>query len=192
MGEELAEFEGQVRTAGDLVKQASYLGHRTMGTQGALLDARRPPILPDDFEHQMQAKTLTNGKDRAVLVDLQRAVTTTVLRSVELLDFASLGWGDADAQQLSKALPWCCALTDLRLNANNIGPPGASAIAEALKVNAVLTSCDLEYNHIGVEGAKALASALEVNAVLTTLNLFRNEIGPSGAAAIAEALKVNR
>ena len=112
--EALARFEGRMRTAGDLVEQASYRGHRTMGTQGALLDARRPPILPDDFEHQMQAKTLTNGKDRAVVVDLQRAVTTTVLRSVELLDFSSLGWGDADAQQLSKALPWCCALTDLR------------------------------------------------------------------------------
>merc|ERR1712039_722339 len=149
MGEELAEFEGQVRTAGDLVKQASYQHHLDMGTQGALLDARRPPILPDDFEHQMQAKTLTNGKDRAVVVDLQRAITTTVLRSVELLDFASLRWGDADAQQLSKALPWCCALTDLRLNGNKIGPSGASAIAEALKVKAVLTELSLGLNQIG-------------------------------------------
>merc|ERR1712039_839666 len=127
---------------------------------GALLDARRPPILPDDFEHQMQAKTLTNGKDRAVLVDLQRAITTTVLRSVELLDFSSLGWGDADAQQLSKALPWCCALTDLRLNGNKIGPSGASAIAEALKVNAVLKSIDLRDNSLGTEGWCAIFSAL--------------------------------
>merc|ERR1712039_664986 len=141
---------------------------------GALLDARRPPILPDDFEHQMQAKTLTNGKDRAVLVDLQRAITTTVLRSVELLDFSSLGWGDADAQQLSKALPWCCALADLRLNGNKIGPSGASAIAEALKVNAVLTDLNLNFNQIGSEGATAIAKALEVNAVLTTLVLDLN------------------
>merc|ERR1712060_912102 len=96
---------------------------------------------------------------------------TTVLRSVELLDFSSLGWGDADALQLSKALPWCCALTDLRLNGNKIGPSGASAIAEALKVNAVLTELRLGGNGFGDSGAIAIGEALKVNAVLTKLNL---------------------
>ncbi len=40
-------------------------------------------------------------------------------------------------------------VTELVLNANNIGPEGAIAIAEALKVNAVLTTLVLNDNSTG-------------------------------------------
>merc|ERR1712060_215304 len=126
---------------------------------------------------------------------------TTVLRSVELLDFSSLGWGDADALQLSKALPWCCALTDLRLNGNKIGPSGASAIAEALKVKAVLTNLNILANRIGMDSANMLLKVKEERSNLVTLcgitldqkeaSFLEMGLGPADALLLSAELKVN-
>jgi len=65
------------------------MGPNRAGVHGKLQDARRPPILPDDFERDMETKALTNGKDKEVVIKLQREVATTVLGGVESLDFSS-------------------------------------------------------------------------------------------------------
>ena len=74
------------------------------------------------------------------------------------------------------------------MNANNIGPPGASAIAEALKVNRVLTTLDLFGNEIGPSGALAIAEALKVNAVLTKLNLQYNDLTENSKQLLRNAV----
>eukprot|EP00966_Prymnesium_polylepis_P234828 5431507-Prymnesium_polylepis.1 len=56
-----------------------------------------------------------------------------------------------------------------RLNHNNIGDQGATAIGEALKVNGALTSLWLIDNKIGVQGASAIGEALKANGALIEL-----------------------
>ena len=67
-------------------------------------------------------------------------------------------------------------ITDLNLNENNLGTPGAIAMAGALKVNTTLTCVDLSLNYIDDEGGKAVAEALDANKTLKVLNMSGNEI----------------
>ena len=136
----LRNFKGRAQSADELVKGASYQNFLDPGTHGQLLDARRPPLLPDDFEVQMADKTLTNGKDKEVVVGLQLKVATAVLGGARSLDFSSLGWGASDAPQLVKALPWCDRLEEVNLSGNKLGPAGAAALAMAMRENKTITS----------------------------------------------------
>ena len=136
--DEPKQFEGRPRTAEELVKRASYTSWMQPGVHGELKDARRPPLLPDDFASQMEAKTLTNGKDKAVCVGLQRKVATAVLGGARSLDFSNLGWGADDARLLAKALPWCRELQALNVSGNELGDAGAAALCEALRDHASL------------------------------------------------------
>lgn len=131
----LRGFKGRERPAERLAAQASYLAHFYPGVHGKLQDARRPPILPDDFERDMETKALTNGKDKEVVIKLQREVATTVLGGVESLDFSSLGWGPSDAELIVKALPLCTRLATLNISYNQIADQGAALICEALRGN---------------------------------------------------------
>jgi len=67
-------------------------------------------------------------------------------------------------------------VTELNLNENNLGTPGAKCIAEALKANTTLTVVDLSLNYIDDEGGKAIAEALDANKTLKVLNMSGNEI----------------
>ena len=136
----LQKFQGRARTADELVKGASYQHFVDPGTHGALLDARRPPLLPDDFKDQMKDKTLTNGKDTEVVIGLQLKVAKAVLSCARSLDFSSLGWGDSDAQLLAKALQWCGRLGTINLSSNKIGAEGAAALAMVLRENTTIAS----------------------------------------------------
>ena len=204
--------------AEQLADLASYESFEEPGIHGLLQDSRRPPTVPADFEREMEDKILTNGKDKEVVIKLQREVATVVLSNVETLNFSSLGWSAGDAKCLAKALPHCwrlkslnvtdnalgragaeilaeviaanCVLIALDLTQNAIGSDGAAAIAKALAANRVLTSLSLACNKIGVDGASAIAAAVEANGTLTNLNLDVNKIGPKGAAALVKALEV--
>ena len=57
-----------------------------------------------------------------------------------------------------------------RLNLNQIGDQGATAIGEALKVNGALTIIGLGANNIHAQGAAAIAEGLKVNGALTSLS----------------------
>lgn len=83
------------------------------------------------------------------------------------------------------------SLTELDLEGQVVGVPGAILLAKALKVNEVVTTLNLNWNKIRDEGAKSLSEALKGNRVLTFLNLSYNSIGVEGAKSISEALKVN-
>lgn len=142
--EALKKFEGRARPVDDLVERASY-GHSlgSAGVHGKLFDARRPPLLPDDFKLQMEGKTLTNGKDRDVVVVAQNRVANAVLGGAQSLDYSALGWGAADAQLLAKALPWCRKLRALNVSSNNLGAEGAEHLGVYLKTNPSLA--ELKY-----------------------------------------------
>ena len=54
---------------------------------------REPPLLPNDFEAQLETKTFTNGKDDKPLVArLYRDAFAVQMRNVSL-DYSQLGWG---------------------------------------------------------------------------------------------------
>ena len=129
-----------MRPVNELVADASYVHFANDGVHGKLKDARSPPILPDDFATAMSKKELTNGKDRAVVTDLQRKVATIVLGGVDSLDFSSLGWDASAAEQLVRALPWCGRLRTLNVASNNFGAGGAKHVADMIKTNRTLTS----------------------------------------------------
>ena len=205
--EVLSGYEGVMRTPEELAKQGTYWHYS--GSPGAiakLKDKRLPPLVPEEFAARAESKALTNGKDKQVLLDLQKEVSTTVLRNVKELSFSGLGWGDDDAALLAKALSLCEDLRVLDLSQNRIGPTGASVLAPAAATRGSLTSCDVRHNAISGEGASQLAAAVlsndkieKFNEIpikemradsLTELKLTDERIGIEGVMVVAGLMRL--
>ena len=160
--EELSRYKGVARKPKELAEQGTYWNYMVPGTIAELKDKRLPPLVPEEFAARAESKALTNGKDKQVLLDLQKEVSTTVLRNVKELSFSGLGWGDDDAALLAKALSLCEDLRVLDLSQNRIGPTGASVLAPAVATRGSLTSISLALNNLDAEAAQKC-----------TLQLFR-------------------
>jgi len=92
---------------------------------------------------------------------------------------------------IAEALKINRILTQIKLDGNQFGEGGATAIAEALKINRTLTHIDLSWNKFGKGAATVIAEALKTNDTLTELSLKDNDIGFLGATEIAAALYTN-
>mmetsp|Transcript_15221 Transcript_15221/g.19599 ORF Transcript_15221/g.19599 Transcript_15221/m.19599 type:complete len:295 (-) Transcript_15221:468-1352(-) len=116
---------------------------------------------------------------------------------LKILDLSSNDIGDAGADWVGKMLGnHKCALENLVLAYNKIGPNGARDIAKGLKKNITLQSLDLRNRTFGKgaikdTGAKVLAEALKENGILREIFLDSNGIGADGARALNEALTSN-
>lgn len=84
----------------------------------------------------------------------------------------------------------CKSLTDLHLDANNIGDEGVKYITESLYVNKSLTRLYLGSNNIGNKGAEYIANMLKINKFLRFIDLGGNNI--SNVCAITESLRFNK
>ena len=184
--EVLSGYEGVMRTPEELAKQGTYWHYS--GGPGAiakLKDKRLPPLVPEEFAARAESKALTNGKDKQVLLDLQKEVSTTVLRNAQELRFSGLGWGDDDAALLAKALSLCEDVRVLDLSHNRIGPTGASVLAPAAATRSSLTevcSCagvptTLRFSHLAF--------------CCVQVNLKGNKLGEEGWCAVFDALRDN-
>merc|ERR1719311_2040735 len=83
---------------------------------------------------------------------------------LQKLAFAELGWGDAEAKLLSKALTRSSAATKLDLNGNKIADAGVTALADSLRAGAApkLKTIILGGNSgVSEEGARKLVAARE-------------------------------
>ena len=97
--------------------------------------ARAPPLLPDEFVAEMADKSFTNGKDDKPLTErLYREAFAETFGQAKELDYAYLGWGDADAAKLARLIESgvLTQLEELRLWHNAIGDAGAAALAAAI------------------------------------------------------------
>jgi len=106
-------------------------------TQGG---GRQPPLLPDQFDSVVVAKTFTNGKDdRPLVAKLYRAAFLAKCGQVKELSYRNLGWGDAEAEQLAKVMKSGAfsQLAKLDVGGNVIGSAGFTAIAEAIFAGAL-------------------------------------------------------
>ena len=120
---DLGKLRGDERDGGDVVRSCTYGG------------SRPPPLLPEQFAERLEEKRFTNGKDDKPLVaGLYKQAFEEEFGKAEALGYNNLGWGDAEAIQISELL--------------------ASGAAPKLKVLL------LAYNPIGDEGVKALAEAI--------------------------------
>jgi len=82
-------------------------------------------------------------------------------------------------------------LTNLDLQANNIGDVGASALAHAVLHNSALLTLGLRGCQIADLGASALATALGSNSTLTSIDLYANSVGDKGVSELCSHLKMN-
>jgi hypothetical protein len=97
---------------------------------------------------------------------------TLRLRNNHLMDGAA-----ADLAALLKTSK-PCALTELDLSWNSLGPDGAVSLSHALRANCPLRSLHLEWNGLETKGGSALASVLHKNNRLQMLNLSHTRAGP--------------
>ena len=172
----LAGFEGRLRPPEELESQGDYKSAGAEGRLGKLMDKTRPPpLVPSEFAKRVEPLTLTNGKDKDVLIELQAKVATTVLSNVEELQYAGMKWGQVEAPMLAQAVACCERLRTLSLSGTYLGDAGMAAVVSALPRSGPLASLDLRYTRSGVLVAKALASALsEGLPALKQLNLGTN------------------
>ena len=77
---------------------------KAFGTEGSLVTTcatkRKPPVLPDAFDVELEDKSFTNGKDDfPAVAKLYRDAFKQRFASVEMLVYANLDWGDKEVGQ---------------------------------------------------------------------------------------------
>jgi Ran GTPase-activating protein (RanGAP) involved in mRNA processing and transport len=102
------------------------------------------------------------------------------------LDYNNIGTAGATA--LADGIKECKSLTKLVLNNNSLGNAGAAAILEALK-GSKMKELWLSFSGIDDEGMKTLAPLLPGLPNLADLRLGANKLGEDGASALADVLK---
>ena len=127
---------------------------------------REPPHSPQEFNLIVEKKSFTNkAADLETVKSLYAAAFELRIGQAKMLIFKGLGWGDAEAAVLSKALHAAKDLVELDLDRNPaIGDEGAAALAAALREGAApkLREIALRYNEQLSEAAKqALREARE-------------------------------
>lgn len=178
-----------LRVGSDQVLRAMDSDFRSwVGLKHQCQAGRQPPCAPLAFRRTLLGLQFTNGADRGFVMSKYTQTFQEVLSGTEHITFAGLGWGDAEAQQLRSALPWCTSVEHVNLAANRIGDSGAHDIAEGLSSCASLKKLSLSGNRIGNCGAEGLAMALSGCTNLTTMELYDNHICDEGAEQLLAAL----
>ena len=94
---------------------------------------RQPPLCPRDMDTALASRSWSSRDERALVSRLHRQLFARFARCTTLSYFA-LGWGDAEATLLARALKrgQLHALERLQLRANGIGDRGIAALTRAL------------------------------------------------------------
>ena len=160
-------------SVGNLVKASDFVLDLGLfsGTKTGLFDVldeckagREPPHSPQEFNAIVESKSFTNkAADLETVKSLYAAAFELRIGQAKTLYFIGLGWGDAEAAVLSKALHAAKELRVLELLGNDIGDEGVAALAAALREGAApnLESIDLEYTKVSEEAKQALRDARE-------------------------------
>eukprot|EP00325_Prymnesiales_sp_UTEX-LB-985_P006681 CAMPEP_0174703536 /NCGR_PEP_ID=MMETSP1094-20130205/7444_1 /TAXON_ID=156173 /ORGANISM="Chrysochromulina brevifilum, Strain UTEX LB 985" /LENGTH=1008 /DNA_ID=CAMNT_0015901471 /DNA_START=155 /DNA_END=3181 /DNA_ORIENTATION=+ len=158
---------------------------------------RMPPLLPSVIKKALQEKTFFNPKaDREVVFNLYKDVFDAVVPYQEVLKFAGLRWGHAEAEGLAQALPSFSKLRILDLWNNAIGAAGVRVLLKALVgkswEGAALIELNLGLNDLGDEGiielSHTIRGASQQFSRLQKLNLLLNDFGDGAASELGEAL----
>lgn len=138
--------------------------------------ARRPaPLLPEAAASLLQSsKAFSNTADAQTVSEVYRHFFEAVAGSAATLEFATLGWGVAEAAALALALPRFSSLTSLDVSHNAIGPEGAKALGPTLGRMPRLSELNLSECGLGAEGAAAIAAALGESTSLASVHLAMN------------------
>ena len=128
--------------------------------------------------------------------NLANALLKLTFEQSEKLVFGELGWGDAEAKLLSKALTRSSATKKLVLNGNNIQDAGAAALAASLRAGAApkLKQINLAGNSgVSEEAARALSEAREGLIVSFEQPVSKQAVPPPSAkrALVSQGLDVN-
>jgi len=186
----LTKFEGRPKAVEALAGQGRYWGAFVEGTFAAFKGVRAPPLAPAEFERRAAAMTVTNGKDKGVLIELQAKVATAVLGGVQELSYLQLGWGVAEVRVLAQALPMCAELRSLDLRGNSLAHGGAAALAGALAIGAPnLTALSLRDCKMGATEMEAIATVLRAKGSLMKVDIGSNNIGRTAALELIGILK---
>lgn len=130
-------------------------------------NARRPPMLPEEFEAAVCTRRFTNGRvDLPLVVALYVQYFESSLNELEVLRVQNCGWQEADVRQLclvAKRAGGLCRLHKVFLTQNRVGDGGLAVLAAAFDVDGImpeLEHLDLQLNGIddGGEGYKALSN----------------------------------
>ena len=125
---------------------------------------RAPPLAPVEFAARLETKSFTSKKaDLAIVTGIYERAFEQRVGAAERLFYGNLGWGDAEAAALARALGAAAACRKLILGSNAIGDAGAAALAAALREGAApkLTSIDLRWgkNPASAAAVRALRDA---------------------------------
>jgi len=94
--------------------------------------ARKPPLLPSEFERLVATKRFTNGReDQPLVTRLYRAYFEEAFAKAEKLRFNELGWTDADVKQLAAVAlspPGMACVRELWLTHNTITDDGCHTL----------------------------------------------------------------
>ena len=107
------------------------------------------------------------------------------------LEWNALGTSDAGPRSLARALAMNCALTNLDLRNNRMGPSAIASLAEGVMTNRTLITLDLRWNSAGSNGAFSLETALETNHTLLRLPLQGNRVPEDAIKRIEKLLMRN-
>jgi hypothetical protein len=101
----------------------------------------------------------TIAEDRQLLDARYRRVFDEQLGSSELLQYASMDWGDREVQELAHALPLLEHMRELELQENDISSDGAAILSRVLPQCKGLTRLNLTGNHLAESSRIALRDA---------------------------------
>ena len=162
--------------------------------------AREPPMAPEPFATELAdgvasgAKGFTNKGDVGLVTTVYDKAFDKEMGQAVRLNFAALGWSDAQGVALVGALRAAHArgglqqLEELHLNGNRMGDETATALAALLEAGAMpkLERLYLYDNQIGEAGMAALASAVRGGALPSCEEIYLGG-NPGSAAPVEEA-----
>ncbi|XP_069485678.1 NLR family CARD domain-containing protein 3-like isoform X2 [Ambystoma mexicanum] len=85
-----------------------------------------------------------------------------------------------------------CAIENLSLDNNKLGPIGAQKLWKAIEENKSLKVLSLNRTGISAEGTEGMARGLEKNTTLEELLIGGNKLGPAGAQTMWQSLEKNK
>lgn len=168
--------------------------HRAVGRRAALLGAGALAFSQHNVAWAAGAPPQRGSTD-AKKSELGNRLLKLTFEQSDKLVFGELGWGDAEANLLSKALTRSSATKKLILNGNDIQDAGAAALAASLRSGAApkLKNINLAGNSgVSEEAARALTEAREGLIVSFEQPATKNELPPSAKRArVSQGFDVN-
>ena len=152
------------------------------------------PVGPDDFDVMIEARSFTNGADKAAVKTLYRKTSTNQLGGVTQLDFDGMAAPSVEeARRLGGCLNLCVNLQRLFLSWVGMSDESFRALLASLSEHALpkLETLFLHSNKIEDAGMRALESAIAGGAfpALGRIYVYDNPAGEEAQKAVEAALE---